>query len=85
MAMKRFMVQADGDLIDRARRRARERGVSLAQLVRDALEREVGNGRQPPLSIIGKFASPGQPDAKADTESGSAPPVASPFSEEPVP
>ncbi len=36
------MIQADDLLLDRARRRAAERGVSVAQVVRDALERDLG-------------------------------------------
>lgn len=53
--MRRMMFQADDDLLARARRRADERGVSVAQLVRDALEKELGDGGQtpPPVTIIG--------------------------------
>jgi len=46
--MKRIMVQADERLLDRARRRAAERGVSVAQIFRDALERELGSETAPP-------------------------------------
>jgi hypothetical protein len=35
------MIQADDDLLERARRAARARGISFPQLVRDALEREL--------------------------------------------
>ena len=50
-----MMFQADDELLARAKRRADERGVSLAQLVRDALEKELGNAGQtpPPVTIIG--------------------------------
>jgi hypothetical protein len=53
--MRRMMFQADDELLARAKRRASERGVSVAQLVRDALEKELGDsGRAPPaLTIIG--------------------------------
>lgn len=51
------MIQADDDLLRRARRTAARRGVSIAQLVRDALEREVGEERQPPPLWIGTFRS----------------------------
>lgn len=53
--MRRMMFQADDELLARAKRRADERGVSLAQLVRDALEKELGNAGQapPPVTIIG--------------------------------
>lgn len=40
--MRRMMIQADDELLDRARRRAADRGVSVAQVVREALERELG-------------------------------------------
>lgn len=53
--MRRMMFQADDELLARAKRRADERGVSLAQLVRDALEKELGDSGQtpPPVTIIG--------------------------------
>ena len=53
--MRRMMFQADDELLARAKRRADERGVSMAQLVRDALEKELGNAGQtpPPVTIIG--------------------------------
>ncbi len=54
--MKRIMIQADEELLERARRRAAERGVSIAQVVRDALEKELGV-RQPPLTCVGVFKS----------------------------
>jgi hypothetical protein len=48
------MFQADDELLARAKRRASERGVSVAQIVRDALENELGDsGRAPPPTIIG--------------------------------
>jgi hypothetical protein len=37
------MVQADERLLERARKRAAERGVSIAQVFRDALERDLGD------------------------------------------
>ena len=50
-----MMFQADDELLARAKRRASERGVSVAQLVRDALEKELGDSGQapPPATIIG--------------------------------
>lgn len=55
--MKRIMIQAEEDLLLRARRVAARRGVSIAQLVREALEHELGEVRQPlPLSS-GRFRS----------------------------
>jgi hypothetical protein len=59
--MQRLMIQAEPELVERAKRRARERGVSVAQVVREALERELGaDGEEPlapPLSLIGAFSS----------------------------
>lgn len=54
--MRRLMIQADKALIERARRRAAERGVSIAQIVREALERELGT-RQPRPRSFASFAS----------------------------
>ena len=53
--MRRMMFQADDELLALAKRRASERGVSVAQLVRDALAKELGDGGQgpPPTTIIG--------------------------------
>lgn len=54
--MQRLMIQAEPELVERAKRRARERGVSVAQIVREAMEHELGEpagDEQPPLSIIG--------------------------------
>jgi hypothetical protein len=60
--MQRLMIQAEPELVGRAKRRARERGVSFAQVVREALEHELGVDDQgeplaPPLNCIGAFAS----------------------------
>lgn len=56
--MKRIMVQADERLLERARQRATERGVSIAQIFRDALERDLGSEEQPPaLTSIGLVSS----------------------------
>jgi predicted DNA-binding protein len=56
--MQRFMIQAEPELVERTRRRARERGVSVAQVVREAIEHELGDEvAQPPFSLIGAFES----------------------------
>ena len=55
--MKRFMIQAEEELIARARDMAHRRGVSLAQVVRDALEKELGVPARPRPRIIGAFPS----------------------------
>jgi hypothetical protein len=53
------MIQADERLFDRARKRAAERGVSVAQVVREALEKELGyeHDPPPPLRCIGVVSS----------------------------
>lgn len=54
--MQRMMIQAEPELIERAKHRARERGVSVAQVVRDAIEHELGDTEEripPPLNCIG--------------------------------
>lgn len=56
--MRRMMIQADEALLERARRRAAERGVSVAQVVREALERELGPVTPPPeITSAGSFRS----------------------------
>jgi hypothetical protein len=55
--MRRLIVQADEELLERARRRAVERGVSVAQVVRDALEVTLGRDRQPEPRSLGKYRS----------------------------
>jgi hypothetical protein len=65
-ATKKASVEIEGDLLERARRVARERGVEVPQLVHEALEHEIGHaalrstrddGEQPPLTCIGAFHS----------------------------
>jgi len=55
--MQRLMIQADPELVERAKRCAAERGVSVAQVVREALEHELDvDGEEPlapPLTCIG--------------------------------
>ncbi len=45
------MIQADSTLLERARRAARERGVTFPQLVRDALEHELATRSEPPRQL----------------------------------
>jgi hypothetical protein len=58
-------VEIEGELLERARRVARERGVEAPQLVHDALEHEIGQvppaqtgdeGEQPRLTCSVRFA-----------------------------
>jgi hypothetical protein len=60
--MERVMIQADRALLERARRAARERGVSFPQLVRDALEHELASRRGPqrPLTSVGAVSTGGE-------------------------
>ena len=55
--MRRLIVQADEELLERTRRCAAERGVSIAQVVRDALELELGRDRPPQPRSLGKHRS----------------------------
>ena len=72
--MRRMMIQADDGLLDRAKRRAAERGVSVAQVVRDALERELGPAAPPPdIRSAGSFRS-GSGDLARRAGAGYEPP-----------
>ena len=66
VTIEKDSVEIKGELLERARRVARERGVEVPQLVHDALEHEIGaaaprpsgdDGEQPPLTCIGAFSS----------------------------
>ena len=69
-ATQKTSVEIEADLLERARQAARERGVAVPQLLREALEHELGGapsgetpsstrdeGEQPPLTCIGAFSS----------------------------
>jgi hypothetical protein len=60
--MERVMVQADKTLLERARRAARERGVTFPQLVREALEHELATraATVSPLSCAGAISTGGR-------------------------
>lgn len=80
--MKRFIVQADDDLIRRVKKRAAQRGVSVAQLVREALEGALGGERRQPVPLsIGKFRS-GLANNDAERASNEEY-VAEPYADEP--
>lgn len=61
------MFQADSALLARARRAARERGMTFPQLVRDALEHELGprSGSPRPLASAGVISTRGQARQRA--------------------
>jgi hypothetical protein len=65
--MERVMVQADKTLLERARRAARERGVTFPQLVREALEHELTTRGEPAraLSCIGAIHTGGDARRRA--------------------
>jgi hypothetical protein len=60
--MERVMIQADKKLLERARRAARERGVTFPQLVREALEHELITRTDParPLTCVGAVDTGGR-------------------------
>ncbi len=49
--MKRTTIVADQELIERLRRQAAERGVSLATVIREALEEKASSRRPRPRSL----------------------------------
>ena len=58
--MQRLMIQAEPELIERTKRQAAERGVSVAQVVREAIAEKLGDEEEripPPLTCIGAFSS----------------------------
>jgi hypothetical protein len=60
LMMQRLMIQAEPELIERAKRRAAERGVSMAQFLREAMERELASSEEqipPSLTCVGTFDS----------------------------
>jgi len=65
--MKRVMIQADNALLERARRAARERGVTFPQLVREALEHELASRFESAcrLSCVGAVRTAGRARERA--------------------
>jgi len=73
--MRRFVLQADDALLERAREVAHERGVSIAQVVRDALEKELGPASPPSRSrLIGAFESGEHDNARKASRRPRTPP-----------
>lgn len=56
---RRVMIQADEALLSRARNVASDRGITFPQLVRQALEHEIGLRSREPLSSTGVVESGG--------------------------
>jgi hypothetical protein len=77
--MRRFIIQADDDLIRRVKKRATERGVSVARVVRDALEDAMGHRPSGPTFIgIGDSKGRGPSASEIDDKY-----VAEPYASEP--
>ncbi len=58
--MERVMIQADRDLLERARTAAHHRGISFPAFVRAAVENELREAGQPPLTCIGVIDAGGR-------------------------
>jgi hypothetical protein len=60
--MDRVMFQADRALLERVRRAARDRRVSVSEFVRNALEHELATSADgpPPLTSVGAIRTGGQ-------------------------
>jgi hypothetical protein len=60
--MERVMFQADRLLLERARRAARRRGITFPELIREALQHELGGRAEQPraLSCIGIIDAKGE-------------------------
>lgn len=73
--VKRMMIQAEEELFERARQEAHRRGVSVAQVVRDALERELAEQSPPRFALIGAFDSGGSTMAQQVSDMDGVPPT----------
>lgn len=77
--MRRFMIQADEALIERIKSRAADRKISVAAVVRQALERELEPPAKPPeIRCIGVFSSErGDLSSRASADEYEPPPFRS--------
>jgi hypothetical protein len=55
--VRRVLIQADDELVERAKERAAQRGISLSRFARDALEKETGPPLERRTRLIGAFES----------------------------
>jgi hypothetical protein len=55
--VRRVLIQADDQLVERAKERAAQRGISLSRFAREALEKEAGPPRERRSRLIGAFES----------------------------
>ena len=72
-AMERTTIMADEEVVERLRALARDRGVSFAEVVREALEVKAAEYRPKPRSM-GLFSS-GRSDGSSVADEGRIPPV----------
>jgi len=56
-AVRKVLIQADDELIERAKERAAQRGMSFARFAREAIEKEVGPQLERRTQLIGAFES----------------------------
>ncbi len=71
--MRRTSIMADEDVLQRLRDLAHDRGVSLAEVIREALEQKAGEFRPRP-KCLGMFSS-GDPHGSSIADEGQIPPV----------
>lgn len=71
--MRRTTIMTDEDVLERLQALARERRVSFAQVVREALDEKAKEFRPKPRGI-GMFSS-GRPDGSRQADEGAIPPV----------
>ncbi|MEX2274709.1 MAG: CopG family transcriptional regulator [Actinomycetota bacterium] len=69
--MKRTTVMADEDVLERLRALARERGVSFAEVVREAVEEKADEYRPKPKSL--GIGASGRPDVSSVAGVGRSP------------
>ena len=55
--MRRMIIQVDEEMARRVKRAAAERGTSAAQVVRDAVARDLGDSPPPPIRMLGAYES----------------------------
>jgi len=52
-----MIIQVDEDMARRVKRRAAERGTSAAQVIREAVARDLGDAPPPPIKGLGAYSS----------------------------
>ena len=72
MAMRRTTIQAEPELLERARIAAAKEGVSMSELVREGLEMRLSRSRTKPR--VGAIADSGHSDTGREASRGRVPP-----------